>query len=311
MDKKDKKNSFEELKEGTLKKFEGSMITAKEAALNYRFPPYRNRSIKEIRNYTKLLDQSGELLLLIVEKFLKHLPSPLEKKRGRSVWEVYLSGLRYFCRKYPQGFFRQVVLSPREWGDFPGKIDSFICKCSEGFTDIADLSKELEKYCRHHQNGLNIAKQYKEWQPDSVGLYASLKTWKGDDEFQVFENRLLKAQQQIIEIIIEGPIQLYLIIGQENFFIILKILTLKDLRDFYSDQDQEEPRDLKDLNESVYKTVENSEFLETFKELSKESLRICSDNFLEEEKRRRRQYPDEELRDRFIKCFEEGDVFFK
>lgn len=304
-----KRDSFEELKKGALERFKKSLLGAKEATLTERFPPFGNRGIKEIKSYTELLDELEGLLLLTVNGFLKNLPPPSKKEGERSLWEVYLSGLRYFARRYPQGFFRGTTLSPKEYEDFPNKLDSFIYKCSEGLIDIVDLSKELERYCRHHKNGLDVVQKHEGWHPDWLKMYASLKTWEDDDKFQVFENRLLRARQQIFDIIVEGPIQLYLVIGQETWFIILKILTLRDLRDFYSDQNKEELRDLKALNELIYKTVEGSESLEAFKKLGQECLRIWVNDFLEEEKRNRRQCPTEGSRKRFIERFENEEIF--
>lgn len=300
---------FEEIKKEERERFEESVEKAREVVLLEHFPCLHDRSIQEVREFEELLDRLGGFLLLLGDRFYKHLPFPLEKIRERSIWEVYLSGLRYFCRRYPRGFFRKAVLSLKEWKDFPDKVDAYAEKSLEGYLDFANLARELEEYCRFYKQGKEIANQYGEWHRDLWKLYASLKTWEKDTEFQVFEDYFRTSQRQFFEVIIEGPIQLYLFIGEETWFFILKILTVEHLGDFFLDKNKKELQDLRDVHKFVYEIVETSEAYQTFKKFVGETFKIYVDDYLEEERRLRSQYPTDELRKKFIRRFESGELF--
>lgn len=302
---------FEEIKKEERRRFRKSIKKAREAVLVSRFPHLHDKTLKEIRDYERLLDQLQGLLSLGVDEFYKHLPSPLEEIRERSSWEVYLAGLMYLCRRFPRGFFRKVVLALEEWEDFPDKVDAYSEKCLEGYSDFVNLAQELKRYCEYYKKGREIVQEYGEWHKDIWRLYASLKTWEKDSEFQTFEDYLRTSQRQFFEVIIEGPIQLYLFIGEETWFFILKILTIENLGDFFSDKDRKELRDLRDIHKFWYNLIKHSESFETFKKFVKETLKIYVDDYLEEEKRLRSQYPTTELRKKFIRRFESGELFKK
>lgn len=303
------KDFFQGIKNREHRNLEKSIEEARGKVLSDHFPSLQNKSIDELRDYEKLLNQLQGLLSLATDKFYQHLPSPLEEVRERSVWEVYLSGLRYLFRRYPQGFFRQTNLAVGELQDPLEKTDAYCDKCLEGFSAIAELVQEIKKYCEHYKTGQEIIQHYGQWPKDIVRLYASLKTWTRDDEFEIFENRVHAAQKQIFEVIIEGPIQLYLLVGEENWFFVLKTLTVERFQDFFSDKNKKDLQDLRELHRAVYETVEISTTYETFKQFFQESLRIYVEDSLKDAKQLRNQYPTDDLRRKFIRRFETGEIF--
>lgn len=319
---------FKEIKIREKSRMENAVKRAREVVLRDHFPYLHDYTLKEIRDYEELLERLEGLILLGIQGFYKHLPSPLEEVRGRSKWEVYLSGLRYLIRKYPQGFFR-TILALKEWEGFPEKIDAYLEKSVSALSDFYLLAREIRKYCLNYNKGRKIARQYIQIQDDKepeeneenclveedfknlCRLYASLKSWEQEEEFSRFNNHIEKCQNQFFEVIIEGPIQLYLLIGEETWFFILKILTIEHLGDFFLEKDKKELHDLREINKLIYKTIENSEFYQTLKSFIREFLKIYVDDLKRSQERLRGQYPTRELKRKFVKRFERGEIFRK
>lgn len=288
-----------------------SIEKAKNIVLQDKFPDLKNVCLEEIRDYQDLLGHLQSIAILGGKIFFKHLPSPLEKIRERSVWEVYLAGLRYFARRAPKGFFRKTVLAIKEWQDSPEKVDSYMDKCLSGVSDIANLGEELKKFFFYYEKGKNIIEQYDEWSnhEDVCEIYASLKAWEKEEHFEMFEKYLTAAEQQTWEIIIEGPIQLYLSIGYDNIFFILKLLTLEHIGEFFTDKNKKELSDLKEAHSFVYDKIDFSETIAAFKLLTKKSLEIYRKSLIKKANYIRSKYPTDDLRRKFIYRFESGELF--
>lgn len=319
------KDFFEEIKTREQKRLKQALERAREVVLRDHFSSLSViPTVLEVKEYEEQLDSFHSLISLALDHFSKHLPSPFEKIKERSVWEVYLSGLKYLARRYPNGFFRKAVLSLKEWNDFPEKIDSYSEKCLSGFSDFSDFTGEVKKYCLNYNKAREIIEQFanfkeqvEEDDDDENGegiknlcrLYASLKTWERDQELSYFENRFQKSSTQFFEVIIEGPVQLYLFIGEETWFFVFKILTIERLGDFFSSKDKKELEDIRALHKFIYGIAEKSVLHETFKKLVKETLKIYVDNYFKTQKRLREQYPTEDLRRKFVRRFENGEIF--
>ncbi len=306
---------FEEIKEREQNVFAEALGEARETVLKNRFSSLENITVEEFQEYEKLLDSCVVFYHFLLGAFWKHLPSPLEKeeKTGRFAWEVYLSGARHFATRYPKSYFRQLV-GLTQFGRVPEAIDAYLEKCRDMLADLLDLSVQIKDYAANYNRGRNITRQYTpegedEGMENLSRLYGYLKTWSDDEKQSVFHKALEKSGIEIFELIIEGPIQLYLYIGKENWFFILKGLTVGGLSDFLSQREKLEARDLESLNDFIFNIIVNSEAYECFRQLGKETVGIYLENFQKQAIVLRRHFPTAELKERFIRRFEEGLIF--
>lgn len=315
---------FPELKKREKERFEKALAEAREVVLKNHFPSLTDASA--LREYQGLLSALQALISLAAGIFFGLLPSPMEEIRGRSAWEVYLSGLKYLTRRYPRGYFRKTVIALKEWEGFPEKVDAYSGKCLTGFSDFADLARELQRYALNYKSAKELARLYhpadgdagaKEGEDDAdyykdlCLLYASLKTWEREEDVRRFQGYLEKSATQFFEVIIEGPIQLYFFIGEETWFFVLKVLTVESLGDFLSDKNRKELQDLRDLHRFIFGAIEQAEKWQVFKELIREALAGYVRDFRSSEKRLRAQCPTDELKRKFVRRFESGDIFRK
>lgn len=303
--------NWEEVKKREEKRFKEALDKARGTVFANRFPAEKSFRAEDLLEFERILRLIEGMILLGCKIFFEHLLSPLEKIRGRSIWEVYLSGAKHLARRYPLGEFRSRI-GLKEWEGFPEKVDAFVKACQTSFSDFAELGREIEQYITNAKRANEIAAPYQK--KDGVDyaalcrLYASLKTWK-DNDLSRFQSLLEKSGQHLIEVIIEGPIQLYLLIGRDTWFLIIRVFTLERLSDFSSDKDQKELQDSNDLSQAIYDLLENSTKYKTFKEMLNEAVRLYIDDFISSQKSLRSQCPTQEFRRRFLERFEQGNLF--
>lgn len=304
---------FEEIKEREKTAFAEAIEQAREKVLKNHFSSFENVALEEYQKYEKLLNSCVGFSQFLSEAFWNRLPSPLEKdeKTGRLVWEVYISGARHFATSYPKSDFRRLAGLP-QFGKAPEAIDAYLRKCRDTLSDLFGLEREIRDYAANYNRAGEIIRQYvpeEEGMENLARLYGYLKTWPNDERQAVFHKSLEKSGIEIFEVIIEGPFQLYLYIGKENWFFILKGLTISDLFDFLSKKEEREAKDLCRLNDFIFDIIADSKSYQCFKELAREALKIYLENFQKETIILRRQYPTAELKERFIRRFEEGLIF--
>ena len=250
-----------------------------------------------VKNVSRAVD-------LVADKML-----PLfERRDERTNWEVYLSGLRKLCRDLPESYLFRFVLPLYGLEDVQGKVLSYTGRWLEGLHAAHKFFREAERYLGHLEQGEQIAGAYEAaGGEDLARLYASLKTWESDEEAQGFCDAVAEFLDTTLEVLVVGPIQLYLMLGRDSFTLIFKTLSVGRLADLR--EGDAEYAELLGLHEFVHGLVENSATLAVLREVGARAGKLYAQSLREEENRLRGQLPTRDLRRSFIRRYEAGVLF--
>lgn len=290
------------------KRFMKSIKEARGVVIKNHFSGSDSAPIEEYEKFSSRLARLEVILHMASDKIFKYAPELFEEKRGRPVWDVYLSGARYLARRPQRGVFFSYLASFLELENLISKVNSYLDNALSGLSDIYDLAKETDKYRHCYERAKELCSPYETEDKKFEKLcriYANLKSWPREDEFQVFQEKLDKGLDQTYRIIIDGPIKLYLVIGKDTFFFIFRFLTARDKTDIH--EKRRELKDSNDLHDFIYELIENSD--ETFRSLVSETFKFYAKNLIKELKEFRAEVPTDELKRRFVKRFENGDLF--
>lgn len=290
------------------KRFRESIQKAREVILKNHLSTTNLKDHDSFQKYTGRLSQVASLTTLVSDKIFNDFPKLFEEKRGRRIWEIYLSGARYLARRTSQGVFVGLLASYFELEDLVAKVDSYLENVVSGSADIYNLMREIDKYSEHYNKARKICAPYEKEDQKferQCRIYATLKSWLKEDEFQIMQKTFNKGLDQAFKVIIEGPIQLYLVISRDTFFFILKFLTGKNSIDI--SEERKELDDANDLHSFIHGLVEGSD--KTFRNLIVEALKLYYNDLIDELKELRSEFPTDDRKRRFIERFETGEMF--
>ena len=261
------------------KRFMKSIKKARGVVIKNHFSGSDSAPIEEYEKFSSRLAGLEVILHMASDKVFKYAPELFEEKRGRPVWDVYLNGARYLARRAQKGVFFSYIASFLEMESMVSKVNSYLDNALTGLTDIYNFAREINKYREYYLRAKELCSPYETDDKKFEKLcrmYANLKSWPREDEFQVFQEKLDKGLDQTYQIIIDGPIKLYLVIGKDTFFFIFKFLTARNSPDIH--EKRRELNDSKDLHDLIYSLVEDSD--ETFRSLVSETLKFYSKNLI-------------------------------
>ncbi|MBI4836900.1 MAG: hypothetical protein HY813_00630 [Candidatus Portnoybacteria bacterium] len=265
----------------------------------------------DFENYEKFCQQIDSLSLLLGKAIETSLEKTLplgEKEKGRATLEIKISGLRYFTKNFPKSFLFKCALPLLGLENIQEEIGSFCRGATSYLHDCQICLLEIEKYAEIFQQGKDLAAKYKqEKRQQLINLYASLKMWETDSDFETFSACFEKTMLGAVEIFIEGPIKLYLMIGKDKFLIIIKAATLENIA--FPEKNEKELTDLIHLHKFVYQLVEDSEMLKLLPAFLKECLKEYHKLWRKEQMELRNELINKEQRLRFIRNFESGVLF--
>lgn len=289
-------------------RFRKSIQKAREVILKNHLSTTNLKDHDSFQKYTGRLSQVASLAALVSDKVFDNFPKLFEEKQGRPMWEIYLSGARYLARRTSQGVFVSFLASYFELEDLVAKVNSYLESAVSGSADIYNLMREIDKYSEHYNKARKICVPYEKENQKferQCRIYAVLKSWLKEDEFQTMQTALNKGSDQAFKVIIEGPIQLYLVISRETFFFILKFLTGKNSIDI--SKERKELDDANDLHSFIYGLVEGSDKI--FRNLITEALKFYHNDLIDELRELRSEFPSDDRKRRFIERFETGELF--
>jgi hypothetical protein len=291
------------------KRFNLAVERAREVVIKNYFSEHTTVSAKQFEDFNSNLVQLEHVLLLVADKVFDYLPTLFEKKRGRSVWDIYLNGIRYLARRIQSGTLFSYLSFVPNLEDLMAKINSYLLdNVLSGVSDVYNLMIEIEKYNHWYAEAKEICSPYETSDNKFERLcriYAILKAWTREDEFQACQDKLSKGLDRSFQIIVEGPIKLYLVIGKDNFFFLLRFLTAETAINIL--ERREELEDLRNLHDFIYDQVENSN--KTFRNLLSKALELYSKDLIKEFRDMRGEFPNDELKRRFIQRFESKEIF--
>lgn len=252
-------------------------------------------------NYVRNLLQGVDLL---ADKAL-----PLFDRRGeRSTWEVYLSGLRKLCREMPESYLFRFVLPLYGLEDFQTKVISYSNRWLDGLHAAHKFFAQAETYLNHLTRGEDIAAEYQAKGGDDLArLYASLKTWESEAEVASFVDAVAEFLDTTFEVIIAGPVQLYLMLGRDTFLLLFKTLTVGKTGEIR--EGDREYGEIMAFHDYVYAAIEKSETLAALREISGRAAKLYADSLREETERLRGQLPTQDMKRSFLRRYEAGVLF--
>ena len=232
--------------------------------------------------------------------------SPTDQIDGRVAWEVYLGAVRGFLAEFPQGYVSSALFSLLGLEGVRQKLLSYAQEWETHLPAYYRVMKDASAY----QHIFNRAEQdmcaHKKSDYQLLRSYAMYKTWLHDDSFENFARAYSEACTSAVTLIIEGPIQLYLMIADDHMQIILKSLTIKRISDLFSANGI---ADMVHLGTYVLRGVQKSRLIPIgisfAKMLTCEYLKDWNEDMSE----LRSQYATVEKRNRFIHAFEQGAFF--
>ena len=267
---------------------------------------------KDLAEYRRFADTCGYVRAQIhlVDSITDRLGPLFEREGERSRWEVYLSGLRQLSRDLPRSYFFRMVLPMFGLEEVQTKLTSYTGRWLEALHGGQTAFAEAERYLVNLERAEVLAAEYgAEGQAgeDLPRLYASLKTWENAAEQDNYYRALEGFLSGTLEVLVLGPIQLYLLLGRETFTLIFKSLTVGRLADLKAgDADYVE---LQALHEFIHTGIENSVTWAVLREVVKDAGRNYVTLLREEEEHLRAQLPHQDLQRNFLRRYEAGALF--
>jgi len=299
----DRETIYHQVKERELKRFGRALDEAVDSLLAAKFNELRNY---EAYNQYVETCQAVKAIVRFLDGIADKLAPLFERRQGRSAWDVYLSGLRRLHRQWPESHFSRQTLTGYKLDDLNEKLTAFSGKVLEQLGAAQKALQHVDAYLDNLAAGQDIAEAYQNQSEDLPRLYASLKTWATEDDWQRLYDDLAAFLDQTIEVIVIGPIQLYLMLRRDTFLLIFKALSLSRLGE---ERDDAEYREVMAWHDFIYSLVEGSATRQILGELLRRAVQAYLADWRQEHTRLRDQLPRRELRERFIERYETGALF--
>ncbi|TRZ51670.1 hypothetical protein D4R99_04055 [bacterium] len=228
----------------------------------------------------------------------------------RKSWDTHLTGLRTLSRTTPKGYALSVVAKFLNLEETTDKVASLIPRGTEVQSDMYRVAAKAKTFVDHYEWAKKQAEKFGNTDTEIVRKYASLKTFERKEELAQFSSIAEKTTVGVIEVFIEGPIKLYLMISPEQLMVVIQGLVKGNAFDFLN-------ADKKGLDDSLtlllnsQKAVETSPLFKVVRELFAEGLKKYISLWKEENEEIRQSVLDEDRAKRFIECFEDGTLFVK
>ena len=265
-------------------------------------------ALNTAHNDAMTLDEMSSLgyaktaISFLIDKGFKEMPNLLGEQDGRRTWERYLSGLRYLSNSIEHSFLLKTVLPMFFLGEVKDNLLNWNQQVLELTNELYYMGNRFEQYTQHITKAMAISDKY-----EMCALYSSLKTWDTEEKFDEFAERLESFLDKPFEVYIEGPIQLYLTISKNNFFVIMRSFLVGKLTELLFPKRTEE-QDLVLLNERMHELFKDSKTLEHFITLMKGTAKLAIESWTKEHRARRGLIPTVSSRKVFTQNFEAGYI---
>ncbi len=228
----------------------------------------------------------------------------------RKSWDTHLTGVRTLTRTTPKGYALSVAAKFLNLEETTDKVASLISRSTAVQCDIYQVAAKAKAFIDHYEYAKKQADKFGNTDDELARKYASLKTWERKEEFDQFSSVAEKATADVIEVFIEGPIKLYLMISPEQLMILIQGLAMRNAFDFMNAEKKGFDDSLTLLLNSQ-KAVETSSLFKIIRELLAEGLKKYHSLWKEENEEIRHSFIDEDRAKRFVECFENGTLFVK
>lgn len=281
---------------------EQSLLAQEDERLHQEFAAHT--AAKRQAEFTDDLRFIREISTFGIERY--NVPSPTDQIDGRVAWEVYLGAVRGFLAEFPQGYASSALFSLLGLEGVRQKLLSYAQEWESHLPAYYRVMKDASAYQHIFERAEQDMCAHKKPDYQLLRSYAMYKTWLHDDSFENFSRAYSETCASAVTLIIEGPIQLYLMIADDHMQIILKALTVKRISDLFS---QNGIADMMHLGTYMQRGVQKSRLIPIgiayAKMLADEYLKDWKEDMAE----LRSHYNTVEKRNRFIHVFEQGTFF--
>jgi hypothetical protein len=299
-----KEEAYRRVKKRELKRFHRAVDAAIEGLLSQKYGAADD--YQEYEEYAKACRRvKGNLG--VVDLVTDRLSPLFAQETARTNWEVYLAGLRYLHRLFPDSHLFQAVLSTYRLEDLKGKLRAFSGHWLDFSHEADETLRQVDKYLGNLAEAREIMTGYSNENESLARLYASLKTWEKEEDFEKLFDDLRRFLDTGIEVFIVGPIQLYLMLNRDTFLLIFKALTVDKLSKL--EEEDQGYDDAMALHDFVYGLVHDSQTRQVMQEVLEAAAAKYIENLKEEHTKLRQQVPSKERKRRFVQYFEEGTLF--
>lgn len=232
-----------------------------------------------------------------------------EETRGKTNWDLYLSGLRGLLRDFLKSHYLTAILPVLGAKELGEKLTAFSQEGLELLHLTETVLRELDHYVDARVQASETTSAYQVENETLEAVYASLKTWEKEKELQRFSETFEALLEKTLVVIVEGPIHLYLMISREGFLLIFKAMMLKRIGDRSL-----EDKDLDSLmvfHDQVYKRIEEAKSIRLLQDLFRRILEEYLADWRKKQRQLRELFPTQELKESFVERFERGTIFGK
>jgi hypothetical protein len=243
----------------------------------------------------------------IVENFFEFLKEPGHKRRS---WEDYVSEARACARMARTGLLYHHAKNEVGLEELAENASALVYRGIEVLNDVQISLADAKKYADAYEFAVKQTDAYGVKEKGLCRRYASLKTWARKDELDRLSSSAETAVNGAIEVIIEGPLKLYLMISEEQFLIIMKWFTSQTMFDFNTVAKFVFPA-LMSMTTSAQRMIERWPLFKVGRALLAESLREWLVLWKKEQESIRNELVSEEYAKNFVTMFEDGTLFAK
>jgi hypothetical protein len=246
-------------------------------------------------------------LVPILVKAYEQVKLPLrDRVEGRTKKDIYLSSLRTVGTKFGGSWTAKLALKALGMDKVLQAGEIYADRLQQ-FSRLGIWLEEYEnKYDQHMDHALSVAESFHHQEEDGpCKLYASLKTWKDDAEVARTGDLITRYGLAKHELILEGPVKLFLQVGEEGFFLLWRALMWDGTRD------EPAARDIRVLSDDLYALVQHQDEAGLIREVSDlmaALFRRQGEIWTKRQRQLRLMVPDSG-RDYFLAGFEAGKYF--
>ena len=302
-----RKEAYQQVVKRERKRFQRALEAAIKELLSQKYEA--GEEYKEYERYVETC-QRIESSLALWEPVAEELFPLFVQTKGRSNWEMYLAGLRQLHRRFPDSHLFRATLSTYKLEDLKEKLVGFSRRWLDLLHEADEALRQVDKYLGNLAKAQEIMASYGNENKGLVRLYASLKTWEKEEDFEKLFDDLRRFLDIGIEVFVLGPIQLYLMLSRDAFLLIFKALTVDKLSKLEEEREGKYD-DLMALHDFVYGLVRDSLTRQAMQEVLEATMEEYIKDLREEHTKLRQQVPGKERKRRFVQYFEEGTLFKK
>jgi hypothetical protein len=290
----------------------GRFIRALEkAAEKLRTTGVEGLSAEEILERSKRLEKATMLISIASEEVMDSTFGLLEdsshKRRG---WEEYVGAARTVARPARAGFVLRHLAREIKLDETADNLAALIHRGVEVLNCVQISLSDAKRFTEAYEFAVKQSDSYSAKEKRLCRKYATLKTWTKKEEMDHFTSAAEAAINGSIEVIIEGPVKLYLMISPEQFLFILRGLAADNAFEFLTAKEDRFASALASIL-NVQTMVERSPLFSITRTLLGEGLKEWLVLFKEEQESIRKEFVCEEYAKTFVEMFEDGTLFAK